>query len=372
LPGVGAPKFGPGDLDAPSNGGTITFQNIGKAGWFPSVRDPATGPCDFSNTAGCCKTKFDITSDALTPWDEDLIMTLRGPLIVKQLAAYQPSADAKTWVLASTWDDRSAATPKGMAFNGNKTETAGFNGVVGTECLVDTSTDRAFPCGPGSVPYCPPPGTAKKYYGWQGSKMIVLLSFMPFANSGKIAAPCSQTTTGNWYNAPWIGLSVGELVRSGAFGTCQCYSATNPSAGDGCGQFNVFETVNDNNSFQNFDVFSTNFFGYAGYVGEGPCGASCKASLFPAGADLVNKTTSLEATQGVVTGPGKPVGVAFRRPEAGYRYFVMLLDVDTRTVQLAIVHPQKIPAALGGFLPDLPSQIARSTIDATLALRLPK
>src|SRR5439155_2330555 len=141
--------------------------------------------------------------------------------------------------------------------------------------------------------------------------------------------------TGGWYNAPWVGLSVGELVRAGKFGTCQCYSTTSASAGDGCGQFNVFEVVNDNNSFQNFDVYSTNFFGYAGYVGEGPCGMACKAAMFPAAADLVSKSTSLEAPQGVVTGPGKPVGAAFRRPENGYRYFIILLDVDTRTVQLA-------------------------------------
>jgi hypothetical protein len=357
----------------PSNGGTITFQNIGKAGWFPSRRDPATGPCDFSNEAGCCKTKFQITSDQLTPWDEDLIMTLRGPLLVKQLAAYQPSpADAATWQLVSGWDNRTAMAPTGAGFNGNRTETTGFNGVVGTECLVDVSTDRVFPCGAGSIPYCPPPGAAKKYYGWQGSKMIVLLASMPFADSGKYASRCSQDNTGNWYNAPWIGLSHGELVRSGAFGTCQCYSATSSSAGDGCGQFNVFETVNDNNSFRNFDVFSTNFFGYAGYVGEGPCGTSCKASLFPASADLVDKSTSLEAARGVVTGPGKPVGAAFRRPESGYRYFVILLDVGTRTVQLAIVHPQKIPTALDSLLPALPRQMPRAAIDATLALRLPR
>ena len=33
------------------------------------------------------------------------------------------------------------------------------------------------------------------------------------------------------------------------------------------GQFNVFEVVNDNNQYKNLGVFSTNMFGYAGYVG---------------------------------------------------------------------------------------------------------
>jgi Tos1-like cell wall protein len=365
--GVGAPIFNPGELDAPSNGGTITFQNIGLAGSFPSVRDPAVGPCDAPSAAGCCRTSFAITSNMLTPWDEDVIMTLRGPLLVKQIAVYQPTAgNTAQWQLASSWDDRTATVPSRMAFTGN----GGFGGAIGTECLVNVSTDRVFGCGPGSVPYCAT-NSVNRYFGWQGSKMIVLLSTMPFASSGKVAGPCSTTTTGNWYNAPWIGISLGELARSGAFSACQCYSAGTSLAGDGCGQFNVFEVVNDNNSFRNFDVFSTNFFGYAGYVGEGPCGGACNATLFPAAADLVSKSTSLEAA-GVVTGPGRPVGAALRRPENGYRYFIILMDVSTRTVQLAIVHPQKIPAGLAAFLPALPSFVPRSAVDAVLATRLPR
>jgi Carbohydrate binding module (family 35)/Glycine-rich protein domain (DUF2403)/Putative TOS1-like glycosyl hydrolase (DUF2401) len=365
-----APTFKPGELDPASNGASITFQNIGKAGWFPSRRDPAVGPCDFSNDGVCCKTKLNIASDRLTPWDEDLILSMRGPLLVKQLVVYQPNpADASQWQRVSVWDDRTAASPRGVAFNGNGTETNGFGGVVGTECIVDASTDKLFPCGSGSVPFCPASST-KKYSGWQGSKLFVLLSSMPYADSGKVPGACSQNNTGGWYNAPWLGLSVGELVRSGAFGTCHCYSATG-SAGDGCGQLNAFETVNDNNSYRNFDVYSTNFIGYAGYVGEGPCGGSCKANLFPAAADLISKSTSLEANS-VVTGPGLPVGAAFRRPEAGYRYFIALLDVDTRTVQLAIVHPSKVPPALQALLPDLPASISRSVVDATLQVRLPR
>src|SRR5262245_50335311 len=41
--GLGAPEFGAGELDPPSNGGTITFQSIGATGWYPSRRDPAIG-----------------------------------------------------------------------------------------------------------------------------------------------------------------------------------------------------------------------------------------------------------------------------------------------------------------------------------------
>ena len=44
-----------------------------------------------------------------------------------------------------------------------------------------------------------------------------------------------------------------------------------------------------------------------------------------------------EAPRGALAAPGDGPGAAFRRPSAGYRYFLILLDVDTRSVQLALV-----------------------------------
>lgn len=371
-----APILG-GELDPPSNGGTITFQDIGAPGWFPSRRDPASGPCDAYQSTGCCLTRYQVSSDQLTPWDEDLILTLRGPLLVKQLVVYQP--DANGWRLVSNWDSRSPANPTGIAFdgksNGNTGAGAGFDGAVGSECLVDVSTDRSFACGSGSVPYCPPPpGGQQRHAGWSGSKLFVMLAMMPHAGSGKTATQCSQGNGGGWYDASWIGLNPGELVRAGSFASCNCF-AKDPAKwwlADGCGQFNVFEVVNDNNQYKNLDVFSTNLIGYGGYVGEGPCGASCNADAFPPAADLIDKRTSAEAAAGAIATPGKGPGAAFRRPEAGFRYFVIAMDAGTRTIQLAIVHPGRIPAALAPLLPDLPGTISRATVDALVALRLPK
>jgi hypothetical protein len=314
--------------------------------------------------------KYQVTGNQLTPWDEDLILTLRGPMLVKQLVTYQPNAaDASRWDLVSSW---SAQAQAGIAFDGNGTETSGFPGSVGTECLVNVSTSQEFQCGAGSVPYCPAPAQGhKSYYGWSGSKLIVLLASMPHAD--KVAAPCSKTTTGGWYDAPWIGLNHGEMVRSGSFSSCQCF-AKDPTKwylGDGCGQFNVFEVVNDNNQYRNFDVFSTNFIGYAGYVGEGPCGSKCNvASLSPA-VDLIEKASDTEAAQGAIASPGSGPGAAFRRPESGYRYFIILMDVNARAAQLALVHPSRIPAAIADLLPATPSSIDAHVIDNLLALRLP-
>jgi hypothetical protein len=322
--------------------------------------------------------RHELTNDRLTPWDEELIMTLRGPVLVKQIVVYQPSPSGpERWQVVSAWDERSASNPQGIAFNGNGTESSGFAGVVGSECLVDVSSDRTYACGPGSVPYCAPPASGQtRHYGWEGSKLLILLASMPHAGSSKIdsGAHCSQGTGGGWYDAPWVGLSHGELVRSGKFGDCHCY-AKDPAQwflADGCGQFNVFEVVNDNNQYKNLDLFSTNFFGYAGYVGEGPCGTNCDLTGLAAQVDLIDKANSAEAPRGAIATPSAGPRAAFRRPSAGYRYFLMLLDADARTVQLAIVHPQKIPAPLAALLPNLPRQIEKATVDSALQVRLPR
>ncbi|WAS90497.1 DUF2403 domain-containing lipoprotein [Nannocystis punicea] len=367
--GLGPAEFDADELDAPSHGGTITFQQIGAPGWYPSRRDPAVGPCDAFENDTCCLAQHEVAGDQLTPWDEDLILTLRGPLQLKQFAAYQPGG-ADQWTLASSWDERWPGDGQGLAFKGNETESMGFHGIVGTECLVNVSTAAPFACGEGSVPFCPASDDTQ-YDGWAGSKLFVLLARM--ADAEEVGEPCSDDMTGNWYNAPWIGLSLGELVRAGSFSSCQCY-AKNPDEwylGDGCGQFNVWEVVNDNNQYQNFGVFSTNFFGYAGYVGEGPCGDQCDVSQLGPEVDLIDKGDNVEAAEGAVATPDQGPGAAFRRPIAGYRYFIILMDTASRTVQLAIVHPEQVPPALSPLLPELPGALPQAAIADALGLRLP-
>lgn len=373
--GVGA--FGGLNAGPASNGGTITFQGIGASGWFPSRRDPASNMCDAYRNGDCCMSKLQIAGDQLTPWDEDLIVTLRGPIVVKQFVVYQQApADATRWQVVSSWDARSLGSPQGIAFSGNATAKAAFAGSVGSQCLVDVSSDQIFPCGPGSSPFCPAPGAGQhKYKGWAGSKMFVMLASMPHVGTADVpdAQNCSNDATNNWHDAPWIGISHGELIRAGAFGSCQCY-AKDPAKwylADGCGQINAFEVVNDNNAYKNLEVFSTNFFGYQGYIGEGPCGAMCNTGKLGPDVDLIDKAKDLEAVKGAVSMPGTGPGAAFRRPSTGYRYFVVLLDVPARTVQMGIIHPDRIPAAAAPLLPALPQEIGQPTIDGVLQLRLP-
>lgn len=350
-----------------SAGGTITFQNIGATGSYPSVcAPPAAG--------SCCRQPLAITSDALTPWDEELIMTLRGPMNVKQLAVYQPGGGgAPDWQLAARWDARAPASSSGVAFTGNATPNSGFEGTVGSVCLVNVSTDKPFGCGPGSSPYCAA-GSPNHDWGWSGSKLFVLLASMPHVGAtGAAASDACAAASNGWTDAPWIGLSVGELIRAGAFSSCQCYEST-PNHGDGCGQLNAFEVINDNDTsgnYKNLDLFSSNFFGYGGDFG-GPCGTNtCAIAGLPANVDLV-KASGAAAAGGLASQtPRQSPSVFFRRPATGYRYFLLLFDVTSRTVQLAVVHPENVPAALGALLPALPAAISGADIGALLALRLP-
>jgi hypothetical protein len=359
----------------------MTFQSLGAAGWYPSSRDPASGACDAYKNGQCCMAKHTLADAGIAPWDEELILTLRGPMLVKRIAVYQPDpADKNAWTRVSQWNDAAPSTGEHIAFQGDgaSADGAGFPGSVGNKCLIDVSTERTFPCGPGSLPYCAANSPSHRY-GWEGPKLILLLASMPHFGSAPLAAVkhCSTDPKDNWYDAPWIGLSHGELIRSGKFGGCNCYSKdpAHWELADGCGQFNVFETVNDNNAYRNLDLFNTNFFSYAGYVGEGPCGPKCDVTTLDPAVDLISKSTAREAQAAVAT-PQKASNTTFRRPSDGYRWFVILLDSQTRTVQLALAHPGNLPQALAtvtgtSVTSTLPSKVGRAAIDGLIAMRLP-
>ena len=54
------------------------------------------------------------------------------------------------------------------------------------------------------------------------------------------------------------------------------------------------------------------------------------------------------------------------------RYFLILLDEQTRTVQLGVVHPSAIPTAAAPLLPNLPAEITDAVVRDLIALRLPE
>jgi hypothetical protein len=153
---------------------------------------------------------------------------------------------------------------------------------------------------------------------------------------------------------------------------CNCYSKTG-TVGDGCGEINVFEVVMDDNQYSNREFASTGLRSYQeGHVGGAVCQESCERDTFPDDVEVVDACgqTAYERGPEIAFGGDTDGCPVWRRPD-GDRYFFILLDQAERMIQVGIIHPERIPASVGGVLPDFPGQVPRDAIDALLALRLP-
>ncbi|MDI1442512.1 DUF2403 domain-containing lipoprotein [Polyangium sp. 6x1] len=374
-----------------TRGGTLTFTNIGAEGyWGRRIEaEPGDPRCDVQSetldfgwgSEFCCRTKHEVTSNLLTPFNEQLTMVLDGPLRVKQFAVYQPLGDrGGPWAIRSFWDRRTPDTPYNFHFSGPN-DASIFDGDLGNSCTFFAMQQRKFPCGPGSDPYCP--GSALDYDGWPGSKLVVLLASMPYADdpSLKPLSCIAADQDEREQDSPWIGISPSELNRDGWSGyhPCHCFNNTNSGQlGDGCGQINVFEVIAEASGPQwgNRDVISTGIRSYqVGSLGGVTCGIqSCGIEQFPADADLldVNSLTAMNA--GAVIDADHPAtkeGPAWRRAQDD-RYYLFLLDELSRTVQVAVIHPGKIPEAAQAIVPALPNTVLRTAIDGFASLRLPQ
>jgi hypothetical protein len=372
-----------------TRGGTLTFTNIGAPGyWGRRIEaDPGDARCDiqaetftyaWGGSEFCCRTTHTITSDRLTPFNEQMTMVLEGPLKVKQFAVYQPLEEAGPWGLRSYWDRESSA-PFNMHFVGPG-DTTRFDGVLGNNCAFHAMQAQPFSCGTGSVPYCP--GSALDYDGWVGSKLFVLLAAMPYTDDPELL-PLSCIAEGEderEQDAPWIGLGASELVRDGWAGyhPCHCFANTDGALGDGCGQINVFEVISEASGAQwgNRDLISTGIRSYqVGSLGGSTCGIQgCSVDLFAADADLVDANHVTAMNRGAVIDADNRAsaeGPMWRRA-LDDRYYLVLLDEATRSVQVAVIHPSNVPAALASLLPALPNELSRSFVDSLVQLRLPE
>ncbi len=387
----------PHDPPVPTNtgpvtrGGTLTFTNIGAPGyWGRRIEaQPGDPRCDVQSetidfgwgSEFCCRTRHEVSSNELTPFNEQLTMVLDGPLRVKQFAVYQPlSGNSGPWAIRSFWDHRTPEKPYNFRFSGPDKETV-FQGDLGNSCTFFAMQQKAFPCGPGSNPYCP--GSDLDYEGWPGSKLVVLLASMPYADDPAMK-PLSCSAPGQderQQDSPWIGISPSELNRDGWSGyhPCHCFNNTdNGQLGDGCGQINVFEVIAEASGprWGNRDVISTGIRSYqVGSLGGVTCGIeSCGIDKFPVDADLldVNSLTAMKAGA-VIDANNRAMkeGPAWRRAQDD-RYYLFLLDEMSRTVQVAVIHPAQLPPAAKAIVPALPNTVPRAVIDGFANLRLPQ
>lgn len=375
---------------APTLGGTLTFTNIGAPGyWGRRIEaEPGDPRCDVQSetidfgfgSEFCCRTKHEVTSDKLTPFNEQLHMVLDGPLRVKALAVYQPlGATDGPWAIRSFWDRRRPDQSYNLHFSGPG-NTQAFPGELGNSCTFFAMQERPFSCGPGSDPYCP--GSDLDYDGWAGSKLVVMLASMPYADDPGML-PLSCTSDGQderEQDSPWIGISPSELNRDGWSGyhPCHCFNNTNSGQlGDGCGQINVFEVIAEASGprWGNRDIISTGIRSYqVGSLGGVTCGIeSCGIEKFPTDADLLDANSLTAMSQGAVIDAddrAMAAGPAWRRARDD-RFYMFLLDERSRTVQVAVIHPGKIPSAAQPIIPAVPTVLQRSAIEGFLDLRLP-
>ena len=362
-----------------TRGGTMTFTNVGAAGWWPRRidRDPGDPACDYkdgTDTWGghCCMKENSTSSVELSPFDEEMTLILKA-IDVKQLAIYQPanSEPDAGWERVTAWDGRSRVS-ENLWFTQEGEGSREFLGDLSrNDCVGYLMQEPSFECGDGRDYYCPDdPGILHR--GFSGSKLVVFLGSMSFDDSG--VAACNGTGTG--HPGPWVAFVASELVRDGGRkwnGACNCYSKTG-TVGDGCGEINVFEVVMDDNDFSNREFASTGVRSFQeGHVGGAVCQASCQRDSFPPNADVIDACaqTAYERGPELVFGGTTSGCPVWRRPD-GDRYFFILLDQAARAIQVGIIHPANIPTAATALLPNLPTSLPRPTIDALVALRLPQ
>jgi len=362
-----------------TDGGTMTFTNIGASGWWPRRLDLPNGDpaCNFkdgTDTWGgvCCMEMHYTDSTRLSPFDEEMTLILKA-LDVKQLAVYQPAGDAAAadWTRVSLFDRRRPAA-ENFTFTKSGDDSAVFDGdLTRDDCVWYAMQDADFPCADWEEYYCPDdPGI--NHRGWSGSKLIAFLGSMDFDDAGVNA--CGSDDPG--HPGPWVAFVASELVRDGARkwnGLCNCYSKT-ASVGDGCGEINVFEVVMDNNEWSNREFISTGVRSFQnGHVGGSVCGEGCQRDDFAATADVVDACAMTAYDEGPVLESGGATDgcPVWRRPE-GDRFFLIALDEETRSIQVAIIHPASIPDAAASLLPAFPAALERSQIDALMAMRLPQ
>ena len=275
-----------------------------------------------------------LKADGLHPNDAGYVVL--GQSFYSAIAALLP---------VSPWDARAPAAAWGVSFTGDAAPKTAFgSGTVGSVCLVNLATDQPFGCGPSSSPYCAA-NSPNKNRGWAGSKLFVLLASMPHVGAGTgevpTSASCADSSNG-WTDAPWIGLSIGELIRAGAFSSCQCYEVTQYH-GDGCGQVNAFEVINDNDTsgnYKNLELFSSNFFGYGGGLG-GPCGTNtCDTAGLDGAVDLVAKKA--EAAQGALASQTPRMALA----QSDLRTMIQQVATDLSTITADDATNQVTAAAL--------------------------
>lgn len=131
----------------------------------------------------------------------------------------------------------------------------------------------------------------------------------------------------------------------------------------------------DNNDYSNREFASTGVRSYQeGHIGGAVCMKDCDREQFsPLDVDVVDACSGVSYQKGpeIVAGGSTDGCPVWRRPR-GDRYFFILLDEVSRSIQVGMVHPEAIPEEMSPLLPTFQKDLSREAIDALVNLRLPQ
>ena len=175
----------------------------------------------------------------------------------------------------------------------------------------------------------------------------------------------------------FFGLSIGELISRPRLQLVPgAYQGDAVPRVHGCGQLNAFEVINDNDTsgtYKNLGALQLAVFVYGGgsrrpprHQAPGDRPHSTAPSIWsrrsPGGRGALASQT-----------PRMNPSAFFRRPSAGFRYFRILFDVESRAVTGGGGAPQSVPEPPSPPLcRPSPVRLSRAVIDALLQLRLPR
>lgn len=226
---------------------SVTVENIGGSGSYPLVVNQLTGtwPTCPSSPPSCVQQTAYVSGN-LSPFNEEMSIQLRGPMVFNAIAVYQPDSTGSSYTRVSYWsssgeaDNISFLNNLGGSASGEWSICQG-NSLSWASADATTSEASSTVFGgtlPNGVEMTVLSGQACdsscEWYrpvgmkGWAGEKILIVEASMPHTAGGRSASQGDK---------PAIWSLNAKIPRTAQYG-CNCERT-------GCGEFDMVEVIND-------------------------------------------------------------------------------------------------------------------------------
>ncbi|RUS34437.1 protein TOS1 [Jimgerdemannia flammicorona] len=226
---------------------SVSFTNLGGSGQYPLVTNqlPGTFP-NCPATPPSCVRQMHAVSGNLSPFNEEMSIQLRGPMVISNIAVYQPDGTGdysrvSYWTRGGVSENISFLNNLGGGASGewsichgnslswasadgtkNVGKSTVFGGTLGNAIELTVLSGQA--CTAQTCGWYRPVGMR----GWAGEKILVVEASMPHTVPG--------FTAGQDRDKPAIWSLNAKIPRTAQYG-CNCQR-------DGCGELDIAEVVN--------------------------------------------------------------------------------------------------------------------------------